>query len=415
MRLIPTFVSEAIAPSRLGTNFRWLLSGTVINNAGDGIALAAGPLIVASLTQDPFLVSMALLSQWLPALVLGVFSGVAADRFDRRRIVIAVDLARFVVLLALVAVIVSGNVSIYLVLGALFVLGSAEAFADAASSTLVPSLVPRRDLGIANARMQGAYVLTNQLVAPPIGAFLFVAGMALPFAANAAAFALGALLISRIRGSLRSERVGSASVWADMAEGVRWLIGHPPVRTLALTTVTFNVTYGAVWGVFVLYVTQRLRMDEVGFGLVMTAMAIGGLLGTFAYGAIERRMSLGNMMRAGLIFETGFHLVLLMTTSPIVALVTLAIFGAHNFIWRTTSTVIVQRSVPNALLGRVGSAYRMSSVGGLVVGAPIGGLLASTFDITAPLLFGFIGSALLVALLWRQFPLIALGAEVATE
>jgi MFS family permease len=398
---------EAVAPARLGSRFRWLLSATVINNAGDGVALAAGPLLVASQTRDPFLVSMAVLSHWLPGLLFGIVGGVAADRFDRRRMVILVNLGRAAVLTALVAMIVSGSVNIYLVLAALFLLGTAETFADSASSTFLPSLVAKRDLGIANARMSGAFLLTNQLVAPPIGAFLFVTGMALPFAANAAAFCLGALLISRIGGSLRTERETVGGVRTDMAEGFRWLLAHPPMRTLALTIFTFNVTYGAAWAVLVLYASERLGMSAIGFGLLTTAIAVGGVIGTLSYGALERRFSLANMMRTGLLIETATHLVLALTTSQAVALATMVVFGAHAFVWGTTSTVVRQRAVPNELLGRVGGIYRVSVVGGLVVGAPIGGLLASSLDITAPFWFGFIGSALLVALLWREFAHIA--------
>ena len=163
VRTLVARIAEPIAPSRLGRNFRWLLSATVVNNVGDGIALAAGPLLVASLTRDPFLVSLALLSEYLPVLLFGVIGGVAADRFDRRRMVIVVDLVRAGVLVVLVATIVSGRVSIVVVLATLFVLGTAETFADSASSTLLPGLVAREDLGIANARMQGAFLLTNQL------------------------------------------------------------------------------------------------------------------------------------------------------------------------------------------------------------------------------------------------------------
>lgn len=402
MRIIDT-----IAPRRLGSSFRWLLSATVINNAGDGVAIAAGPLLVASQTRDPFLVSMALLSEYLPALLFGVIGGAAADRFDRRRMVVVMNLLRAVVLVTLVVTIVSGTVNIALVLGALFILGTTETFADSASSTLIPGLVAREDLGIANARMQGAFLLTNQLVAPPIGAFLFAAGMALPFAANAAAFALGAVLISRVATSVRSERQEGSSFRVDMVEGIRWLVAHPPMRTLALTILLFNVTFGAAWSVLVLYAGERLHMDAVGFGLLTTAMAIGGIVGTVSYGRLERRFSLADIMRVGLVIETCTHLSLALTTSPAVALATMVVFGAHAFVWGTTSTVVRQRAVPDELLGRVTGVYRVAIVGGMVIGTPLGGLLASTFGITAPFWFGFAGSALLVAILWRQFEHIA--------
>ena len=158
--------TEAIVPSRLGRSFRWLLAATLVNNFGDGIVLAAGPLLVASQTSDPFLVSLAVLSGYLPKLLFGVLGGTAADRFDRRRMVIVVNLVRAFALAVLVATIVSDTVSIAVVLVTLFVLGTAETFADSASSTFLPNLVAREDLGLANARMQGAFLLTNQLVAP---------------------------------------------------------------------------------------------------------------------------------------------------------------------------------------------------------------------------------------------------------
>jgi predicted MFS family arabinose efflux permease len=402
-----------VVPGRLGTNFRWLLSSTVVNNVGDGIALAAGPLLVASLTSDPFLVSMALMAQWLPMLVFGVVGGVAADRLDRRRMVVVVNLVRAAVLLGLVALIATGTLTISLALAVLFVLGTAETFADSASNTLLPSLVARKDLGVANARMQGAFLLANQLVAPPIGAALFAAGRALPFAANAAAFALGARLISRIAGSMRSERTEVAGVWADMAEGLQWLIGHPPMRTLALTIFAFNVTFGAGWGVLVLYAGERLGLGELGFGLLMTATAIGGVIGTLSYGALERRFRLASLLRVGLLIETGTHLSLALATTPAVALATLVVFGAHAFVWGTLSIVVRQRAVPNPLLGRVTGAYNVAGVGGLVLGAPVGGVLARHFGITAPFWFGFLGSALLVVLLWRQFVHIAYAGEAS--
>jgi MFS family permease len=411
VRLVPDRIIDSLAPARFGRSFRWLLSASVVNNAGDGVALTAGPLLVASQTRDPFLVSMALLSEYLPVLLFGVVSGVAADRFDRRRMVVAVNLGRALVLAVLVATIVGGRITVAVVLAALFVLGTAETFADSASSTLLPGLVARQDLGIANARMQGAFLLTNQLLLPPVGAFLFAVGPALPFATNAACFVLGAVLISRVVTSSRNEpgrqsghQSDQRTGWrADMIQGIRWLVAHPPMRTLALTILTFNVTYGAAWSVLVLYAGDRLGMNEVGFGLLTTAVAVGGVVGIVSYGRLERRFSLADIMRVGLLIETGTHLSLALTTSPVVALATLVVFGAHAFVWGTTSTVVRQRAVPDDLLGRVGGIYRVAIVGGLVVGTPIGGLLARTFGITAPFWFAFAGSALLVAILWRQF------------
>jgi predicted MFS family arabinose efflux permease len=120
-------------------------------------------------------------------------------------------------------------------------------------------------------------------------------------------------------------------------------------------------------------------------------------------------------MRVGLVIETLTHLTLALTRSPVVALVTLVVFGAHAFVWGTTATTVRQRAVPDGLLGRVTGVYTVGMMGGIALGTPIGGLLAREFGITAPFWFGFFGSAALVVILWRQFALIVLAGDTPPE
>jgi len=227
--------------------------------------------------------------------------------------------------------------------------------------------------------------------------------MVWPFIGQAILVALGALLISRIslppHGPDREQR---GRLRQDIGEGLRWAWRHPAVRTLMLTIFMFNITFGAAWSVLVLYATQRLGMGEIGFGLLTTVSAVGGLLGTAAYGWITRRVSLGNIMRIGLIVETLTHLALAVTTLPWVALTIFFVFGAHAFIWGTTSITVRQRAVPTALQGRVGSVNLVAVFGGLVIGSGIGGLLARQWGVTAPFWFAFVGSAIFVVVIWRQ-------------
>ncbi len=394
-------------PRRLGGDFRWLLASSWTTNIADGIAIAAGPLLIASQTSDARLVASALLVQRLPFLVFGLYAGVIADRLDRRLIVVVVNLLRAVVLAILATTIWTGHVNVALVLAALFVIGTAETFADTTAATLLPMMVAKPDLGIANARVMAGMITANQLAGPPIGAFLFAAGMALPFATQAACMALGALLVSRIVVAAPVRSGGPSHVRREVADGVRWLWNHPPIRTLALTILTFNVTFGAAWSVLVLLAIERLEMGEVGYGLMATVGALGGLLGTSAYGWLERNFSLANIMRAGLVIETCTHLSLALTTTPWVAMVVLFVFGAHAFVWGTTSNTIRQRAVPIEFQGRVGSVYMMCVFGGLVVGAALGGLLAARWGVTAPFWFAFAGSAAILALIWRQLDNIA--------
>jgi len=401
-------VAEVLAPARLGVGFRWLLSSSWISNLGDGIAIAAGPLLVASLTDDPFFVALAALLQWLPPLLFGLYAGALSDRLDRKVIVVTVDTIRAIVLLGLAATIVTGTVSIAVVLVALFIVSTAEVFADNASNTILPMLVKRDDIVLANSRVNAGFVTINQLVGPPIGALLFAIGMALPFIGQSILVAAGAVLISRISLARHGRDPGARrAIRHEIAEGFRWVRHHAAVRTLVLTIFIFNITFGAAWSVLVLYATERLGLGEIGFGLLTTVSALGGVLGTVSYGWITRRISLGNIMRIGLIIETLTHLGLALTTMPAVAMAIFFVFGAHAFIWGTTSVTVRQRAVPTELQGRVGSVNTVGVFGGLVIGSAVGGLLAQRFGVTAPFWFAFAGSALFLVLIWGQLAHIA--------
>ena len=201
----------------------------------------------------------------------------------------------------------------------------------------------------------------------------------------------------------------------DIAEGLRWTWGNAPVRTLTLTIVTFNVTYGAAWSVLVLYAQQRLELGAVGFGLLSTSVAVGGILGMASYDWLERHATLGNIMRVGLLIETFTHLGLALTTVPAVALAILCVFGAHAFVWGTTSRTVRMRAVPTELQGRVGSLYAIAVFGGIVAGQAVGGTVGRIWGVTGPFWFAFGGSALILALIWRQLPHIAHDDEVAGE
>ena len=400
-------LAELVVPARLGRSFRWLLASSWVTNIGDGITLAAGPLLVASQTHNPLAVASAAFLQRLPWLMFGLYAGVVADRVSRRAIVITTGLARAGILLLLIASILTRHVDTAVVLVALFLFGVNEAFGDTTTATLLPMLVGKRDLGIANARALTGVIVWNQLAGPPIGAALFAAGRALPFVSETVCVLAGVLLMTRVRLPAHLGHARAARVREDIREGWRWLWEHPAIRTLAITIFTFNITFGAAWSVLVLYARQRLGMGALGFGLITSAIAVGGLLGAVSYGWLARRIPLGVIMRGGLIIETLTHLALALTRWVWLALIVFAIFGAHSFIWGTTSTSVRQRAVPAEFQGRVGSVYLTGTVGGIVIGSAIGGVVASLWGVTAPFWFGFAGSAIILAFIWRSLLQIA--------
>ncbi len=401
-------VVDTIAPPRMGRSFRWLLGSSWVSNIGDGIALAAGPLLVASQTSNAVLVALAAVLQRVPWLLLGLYAGAIADRVDRRRLVMAADAARAVVVGILCVALATGRVSIALVLVAMLLLGVAEVFADTTTSTLLPMLVQPDDLGVGNARLQGSFLLANQIVGPPLGAFLFAVGSVWPFASQAVLVALSVLLVARIatpKGPVRD--IEGTHVLRDIAEGVRWLVHHDAVRTLAIVIVAFNITWGAAWAVLVLYALDHLHLDAVGYGLLTTAAALGGLVSTFGYGWIERHVDLATVMRVCLLLEVLSHAAFALTTNGWVAMGIMVVFGAYAFVWGAVSTSVRQRATPMALQGRVGSVYMVCVFGGVVIGQALGGWIAETWGLTAPFWFAFVGAGLTLAVVWRQLSYVA--------
>ena len=402
-------LGDMIAPRRLGTDFRWLMSSSWTSNLGDGIALSAAPLLIASLTSSPLLVASGAMMQFLPWLLFGLLAGSIADHHDRRRLVMLANGSRAVIVLGLVVFLATGQVTVWIVLAASFLYGTAEVFADTAGSTLLPMLVRPGDLGIGNARLQAGFLVGNQLAGPPLGAFLFAIGSFWPFVVQILCVSLAVVLISRIARTpvpARDEPPAGAKPH-PIREGLRWLRGNAPVRTLVLIILVFNVTWAAPWSILVLYATEHLGMGPVGFGALTTASALGGLAGTASFGWLERRVSFATLMRVCLSLEVLMHLAFALTTSPAVAFAIMFGFGAYAFVWGTISTTVRQRLVPMQLQGRIASVNMVGVFGGLVIGQLLGGLIAQAWGLTAPWWFAFAGSAVTLLLVWRSISHIA--------
>ncbi|WP_460704296.1 MFS transporter [Myceligenerans halotolerans] len=399
---------EAVFPERMGRSFRWLVGSSWVSNIGDGIAMAAGPLLVASQTSSPFLVALAALLNKLPWLLFGLWAGAIADRVDRRRLVIVADALRVLVIAALGAFIVTDVVNITLVLAVMLALGIAEVFADTTSQTLMPMLVDKKDLAVGHARLQAGFLTANQLAGPPLGAFLFAAGMVWPFLVQAVAVALAIVLVAQVvtpHGPVRDD-VGT-HIRQDIADGLRWVWRAPAVRTLMLTILAFNITYAAPIGVLVLYATEHLGMSQLEFGLLTTTMAVGGLLSTTMFDKLQRRFPFATIMRVVLSCEVLWHLALALNTTAWGAFAAMFVFGAYSFLWGAISNAVRQRATPMELQGRVGALNMVAVFGGILIGNALGGVIAEQWGLTAPFWFGFVGAGITLVLIWRSLGHIA--------
>ncbi|MFI7430008.1 MFS transporter [Micromonospora sp. NPDC049836] len=401
----------ATAPTgRLGRDFYRLWTASAVSNLGDGVTMVAAPLLVASLTPDPAAVAAAALAPQLPWLLFALVSGALVDRLDRRRLIVAVNVGRGLVLAALAGAVLAGVATVPLILLAFLLTGIGETLADTASGALLPSVVPPERLEEANSRLFATFVVGNQFAAKPLGAYLFVLAAALPFGFDAATFGLAALLLALLRwrpvppatpepGAARPVR----SIRADIATGVRTLWQAPVLRTLALSIAVMNVAFCAAFAVFVLYARQRLDLAPVGYGVLLTASALGGLAGSTLATRLRARFGTPALLRAGLLIEIGLHLVLAVTRQPWLAGAALAIWGAHTMVWGVLVVSLRQRLVPDRLRGRVNSVYSLADLGGAAVGTALGGTVArATGSVLTPFWLAAAALTLLTALVWRR-------------
>ncbi|MFT4263355.1 MAG: MFS transporter [Nocardioides sp.] len=392
-----------IAPDRLGVGFRLLLGQSWLNALGGGMATAAGPLLVASRTHDARLISLAALLDWLPGFALSLYAGMLADRHDRRVLMVIGTALRAAVLVVLIGCLLLGAAPIAVVLLTMLAFGVADTLAQTAGRTVLPMIVDRDDLGIANARFQFGWMGINRLIAPPVGAALFVAAQWLPFVTQLVCAGLALILLAQL--SLPPHGVAAADRHhpvADIREGWRWAWSNAATRTLNLQILGFNLAYGAAWATMVLYADERLGLTGTGYGLLLASVAVGGVVGSLTYGWVEQRVSVGRIMRIGLIWETSSWGLLAWTDRAWVAFGVFTLFGVHEGYWASTYSSVQQRLVPAELLGRVGSVYVMLMTGSLVVGAAVAGPLSHHGGIAAPYWFGFAVAAVVLAALWRE-------------
>lgn len=370
---------RARTSARLGADFHKLWTASAISNLGDGVTLVAGPLLVASRTDDPALVAGAVFAQQLPWLLFSLISGVYVDRLDRQRLIVIVNLLRGLAL----AVLTVATGSIPVIYAVLFVLGTGETVADTASAARLPSIVPAEKLAAANTRLMATFTIGNQFVAKPLGAYLFVTAAALPFGFDAFTFIAAAALVAAMR-PVPSPAPSPARLRVEVAEGLRWLWRHRLLRTLAISMGVGNVVLCGAFAILVLYARRRLGLSEVGYGYLLITFAVGGLLGTAMAGRLQARFGATALLRAGLIVETATHVALAVVTDPWPAAAVLVVFGAHTMVWGVIVTTLIQRSVPDRLRGRINSVYALIQTGGAAVGSLLGGAFARGLGITAP-------------------------------
>lgn len=383
----------------LPVNYWRLFSASAISNLADGVFMILLPLLAVRITDSPLLIAGLGVAGRLPWLVFVLFAGALADRLDRRITMRNVELFRALVFAGLTALAVADLLSLPLLYAVALGLGVAETLFDTAAQSIMPSIVDRDQLSNANGKLYGVELVMNQFVGPPLGGLLIGISVPLALGGSAGGYLMAAVGLSLVVGRFKPERTGPKTrITADIAEGFRYLWNHRVLRTLAIMVGVMNLAATATMAVFVLYAVAPgpMGLSEPGFGLFMTTFAAGSVAGSFAAARLERRFGRVPLLFGSVAVMSLGLAVPAFTTNPFVIGVGFVMSGMFVVVWNVITVSLRQRIVPDRLLGRLNSAYRLFAWGTQPIGALLGGVVAELIGLRALFLLAALVSLSLV-------------------
>jgi MFS family permease len=371
----------------MDSRFTRLWTASTISNLGDGVVFAAFPLIVASLTRDPIAVSVLAFSLRLPWLLFALPAGVIVDRRDRRRLMMGADLVRAAALGMLAVALAVGDPSLMVLYLVGFLVGMAETIFDSAAEAFLPAIVDTPALSKANGRLVSARWLANSFIGPPLGAILFVVSTSLPVAADAVTFLLATVLVFTIRGTYKPQRAAASNtVRQDIREGVRWLWNHRLLRATALMAGGYNLVVSGMVAILVLFAQDEVALSDLGFGIVLAALGVGGFLGALIANQLEELLGTARALIVTVITAATAATTMGFTSNALVMGGSIFAFGVATTLWNVIAISLRQSLTPDELRGRVAAAGKMIAYGAEPIGALLGGLVAAQIGLRGPIL-----------------------------
>ncbi|MEP5732220.1 MAG: MFS transporter [Sulfitobacter sp.] len=406
----------------LTTPYRRFITASGLVNLADGVAVVAWAWLASLLTRDPLLVALVPVALRLPWFLCAVPAGIITDRTDRRLLILRADIFRGLIFAAVGLVLfaalplpaptqsgVSDPMIFGLILGAAALVGGAEVFRDNAAQTMLPAIVPDADLETANGRLWSVELVGNALLGPALGAFLIAHAVFAPFALNAVAYVLAFLFLLPLRGHYRP-KVNIEGRWqAEMMEGVNFLRASPVLLTLAWITGLWNFLNEMVLVALVLHVQENLFLGAQAYGMILAAGAVGGILGGWYGDRVVARLGPLRSLQWMLVAGAPAFLAIALAPGAVSLAVILMVFSSTGLVWNTVSVSYRQRMIPDVLLGRVNSLYRLFAWGMMPVGLMLSGMIVHLADgfvsrnsaLVAPFLVAALGSVFLGGIGWR--------------
>jgi MFS family permease len=389
--------------TKLGASYWKLWSATTISNLGDGIVSIAYPWLASAVTRSPLLIALSAVVSRLPWLIFTLHAGVITDRFNRKRIIVAMDSMRGILTIAVGIFVylerdslpslneltslttLETNYTLYsVILVTAFLFGLAEVLRDNSAQTLMPAVVEDKNLEKANGRMWSAESLTNSFIGPPLGSFIIAIAIFLPFFVDAATFFIAAALIASMKPTVKSfipeKKTEPINFRAEIKEGFSWLWSHTLLRPMAIILGLLNGIAALTGAVFILFAQEVLDTTVFIFAILGTAGAVGGILGGLLGPKISEKIGSGRSLALALFVEPLGMLLIGMASQWYFVWVLVAIEAFTAVVWNVVTVSLRQSLIPTNLLGRVNSVYRFFAWGTIPIGTLLGGGLVAALE-----------------------------------
>ncbi|WP_270934595.1 MFS transporter [Falsiroseomonas oryzae] len=390
---MPAAEASALAPFRHRL-FLWLWTGNAVSALGTWIQSTASAWVMTDLAPDPLMVSLTQAAAQLPVLLLALPAGALADVVDRRRYLVWTNLCMLACAGLLAITYAAGMVTAWTLLGLTALLAAFSAMNNPAWASSVPLTVPRQDLPQALVLNSIGFNVARA-VGPALGGLIVAgAGAAAAFAANAASFAMVALLVASVLVLPRVQ--GLAGVPPEpplqaMRLGLRYVRAEPAVRVALVRSAAFYAFASAIWALLPLYVRDVLGLASASYGLMLGCIGAGAVLGGLLMPRLGGRLSRdGFVMVAGLLTGGALLPVALLPYPPVVAGAML-LFGTGWIIGSSNLQTTVQLASAPWVRARGLATYQAIYNGGMGLGAIGWGWLGTHAGLTGTILAAGLG------------------------
>ena len=410
-------------------NFNLLLTASTFSNLADGIAGFAYPWLFSLITRDPLLISIVTVLVNLPRLIFVLYAGVIADKYNRQKILIYTRLGQVFLTAGFVALFYINLENIpkrvqfdepefeykFLIISAAYILafmfGLLEVTRDNAAQAFLPQIVSKEHLPKANGRLFGIEIVTNNFLGTPIGGFLIGISLITPFLFDTLLMMVSIFFITNIKGKFErpadyTEQQKNSSEM--IKEGVAWLRNNTLLKRLAIYTGVANFFGSMQFPIMILFAQELLDLNAVQYSFLAYGSAIGGLIGSQVANKINSVLKESKTLLISVaLFGVGMFMPYI-TSNPFVVAGSFGLSSFGSVLWNVQAVSIRQALIPDNLLGRVNSVYRLLALGLNPVGAIFGGvivkILDSSFSREFALRFPFLLSGIFMFILFLTAP-----------